>query len=543
MTITGQSSLDKDDIDQMVKDAEAHAEEDRRRREEAEVRNNADTLVYQTEKLLREQGDKVVGRREGPPSRTALADLKTALDGHRHRRHQVGHRALMTASQSFSQKLYEAAARDADAAGHVGRPVRRHGRTTTTSSTPRSSTTTSDRCRDDRSGTTPTPMATDGASRARRRSSSADADDVERRRPRATTWPSLAGASATSSSDIALRLQADFENYRKRTSTRSEPTRSSAPTGKLVEKLLPVLDACDGGLRPRRRRASSRSGRRCIGALAEGGPRGASIRAGKPFDPNAARRRGARAGDGDGEPAGRHRGAAHRLPLEGPRAAPGHGEGQGLGSHGRRSGSGSRRTTTRSSACPRRPPRRRSPRRTASSPAQNHPDANPGDTAAEERFKEISAAYDVVGDEAKRKEYDEVRRLGPVGAGSAAPAAARRRRHASTTDDVGDLGDLLGNLFGRRPAGRRRRGRGAGPAARRRPRGRAAPGLRRRGPGRHHDASTSRRRRLLDLHGTGAQAGHRRRASARVRRARRRSTTTRASSRSASRALPAPGGA
>ena len=52
MTITGQSSLAKDDIERMVKDAEAHAEDDRRRREEAEVRNNADQLVYQTEKLL-----------------------------------------------------------------------------------------------------------------------------------------------------------------------------------------------------------------------------------------------------------------------------------------------------------------------------------------------------------------------------------------------------------------------------------------------------------------------------------------------------------
>ena len=46
---------------------------------------------------------------------------------------------------------------------------------------------------------------------------------------------------------------------------------------------------------------------------------------------------------------------------------------------------------------------------------ENHPDAKPGDTAAEERFKEISAAYDVVGDADKRKEYDEVRRLGPDG--------------------------------------------------------------------------------------------------------------------------------
>ena len=61
MTITGQSSLAKDDIERMVKDAEAHAEDDRRRKEEAEVRNNADSLVYQTEKLLKDQGEKFQG--------------------------------------------------------------------------------------------------------------------------------------------------------------------------------------------------------------------------------------------------------------------------------------------------------------------------------------------------------------------------------------------------------------------------------------------------------------------------------------------------
>ena len=61
MTITGQSSLAKEDIERMVKDAEAHAEDDRRRKEEAEVRNNADTLVYQTEKLLKDQGEKFQG--------------------------------------------------------------------------------------------------------------------------------------------------------------------------------------------------------------------------------------------------------------------------------------------------------------------------------------------------------------------------------------------------------------------------------------------------------------------------------------------------
>ena len=80
MTITGQSSLNKDDINRMVKDAEAHAEEDRKRREEAEVRNNADTLVYQTEKVLREQGDKVSAD-EKAAVEAPLADLKSALGG------------------------------------------------------------------------------------------------------------------------------------------------------------------------------------------------------------------------------------------------------------------------------------------------------------------------------------------------------------------------------------------------------------------------------------------------------------------------------
>ncbi|MGH9228290.1 MAG: molecular chaperone DnaJ [Acidimicrobiales bacterium] len=98
---------------------------------------------------------------------------------------------------------------------------------------------------------------------------------------------------------------------------------------------------------------------------------------------------------------------------------------------------------------------------------QYHPDANPDDKAAEERFKEVSAAYDVVGDPEKRKEYDEVRKLGPVGgmfggAGGGGPGAGSFR-----FEDIGDIGDVLGGLFGR---GRRRGGpagaggaRGTGP--------------------------------------------------------------------------------
>jgi molecular chaperone DnaK len=116
MTITGQSSLARDDIEQMVKDAEAHAEEDRRRREEAEVRNQADTLVYQTEKLLKEQGDKISGD-EKSAVEDKLGALKGALGGSDVEAIRNATDALMSASQTFTQKLYEAASAEGASAG------------------------------------------------------------------------------------------------------------------------------------------------------------------------------------------------------------------------------------------------------------------------------------------------------------------------------------------------------------------------------------------------------------------------------------------
>jgi molecular chaperone DnaK len=108
ITITGQSSLGKEDIDKMVADAEAHAAEDARRREEAEVRNEADSVVYRTEKLLADNAN--LGADDKTAVERALAQLKAAIDegaGTEVLRERTD--AVMAASQTAGQHLYEQA--------------------------------------------------------------------------------------------------------------------------------------------------------------------------------------------------------------------------------------------------------------------------------------------------------------------------------------------------------------------------------------------------------------------------------------------------
>ncbi len=114
ITITGQSALGKDDIDRMVRDAEAHAEEDSRRKDEAEARNNADTLVYRTEKLLSEQSDKLSGS-EKEAVTSALTSLKEALAGSDVDAIKDATGKLISASQEFASKLYEQSAAEGSA--------------------------------------------------------------------------------------------------------------------------------------------------------------------------------------------------------------------------------------------------------------------------------------------------------------------------------------------------------------------------------------------------------------------------------------------
>lgn len=105
MTITGGTKLADEDIQQMIKDAEAHADEDRKRREEAEARNQADSVVYQTEKSLKEHGEKLdAGDRKQVED--ALQEAKDALKGSDVDAIKRTSEQLLTASQKFAEVLY-----------------------------------------------------------------------------------------------------------------------------------------------------------------------------------------------------------------------------------------------------------------------------------------------------------------------------------------------------------------------------------------------------------------------------------------------------
>jgi molecular chaperone DnaK len=111
MTITGGSALSKDEIDRMMKDADAHAEEDRKRKEEAEIRNTGDSLMYQTEKFLAENGEKLnEGEAAAKKAETeaALVELKTALGGANFEMIKTATEKVSTLSQALGTALYAA---------------------------------------------------------------------------------------------------------------------------------------------------------------------------------------------------------------------------------------------------------------------------------------------------------------------------------------------------------------------------------------------------------------------------------------------------
>ncbi len=119
--ISGGSALPKEDIERMVKDAEAHAEEDRRRREEAETRNQAESLVYQTEKVLTDNADKISAETR-QEVQDAIKDVNEALKGDDVSAIKSAMEQLATKSQAIGQAMYgqQASTGTDQAAGGAG---------------------------------------------------------------------------------------------------------------------------------------------------------------------------------------------------------------------------------------------------------------------------------------------------------------------------------------------------------------------------------------------------------------------------------------
>jgi molecular chaperone DnaK len=105
MTITGGSAMSKDDIDRMIREAEQYADEDRKRREAAETRNQADSLVYSTEKFLSENADKIPADVKSKVE-TDVASLKTALEGEDTEAIKAAMTTLASSSQSMGSAMY-----------------------------------------------------------------------------------------------------------------------------------------------------------------------------------------------------------------------------------------------------------------------------------------------------------------------------------------------------------------------------------------------------------------------------------------------------
>lgn len=119
ITITASSNLSKEDIDKAVKDAEAYAEQDRKAKEEVDIRNNADSAVYQAEKTLKETGDKLDAA-DKEEIEAAVKKLKDALAKNDTEAMKADTEALQQSFYKASEKLYQQQAQDAQAAQSGG---------------------------------------------------------------------------------------------------------------------------------------------------------------------------------------------------------------------------------------------------------------------------------------------------------------------------------------------------------------------------------------------------------------------------------------
>ncbi|MDE3220152.1 MAG: molecular chaperone DnaK [Nitrospirota bacterium] len=117
--ITASSGLSKEEVEKLVKDAQAHTEEDKKRRKTAEAKNQADTLIYQTEKNLSEHGDKIAAE-DKTKVEEAVGTLKKAMEGTDPEAIESATQALTTASHKLAEEMYKAASASAAAGSGAG---------------------------------------------------------------------------------------------------------------------------------------------------------------------------------------------------------------------------------------------------------------------------------------------------------------------------------------------------------------------------------------------------------------------------------------
>ena len=308
MTITGGTALGKDEIDRMMKDAEAHAEEDRQRREEAEIRNNADNLVFQTEKLLKENGDKVEPA-EREKIDAELKALKDALAGTDIEAVKRAHEGLVSASQEFAQRLYASASAQQNAAdagaGDAGAGAGGLRPRTTMRSPRRRSSTRARRRAPDRGA--PDPFDDDVAADSRRGTTTEAVDDRRggrgRRGPRSRPGPpggrARPDARARPAGPGGLRELQEADAPAADRAPRAGQRRAWSSSSCRCSTRSSSRSARSSTRTTTSARASSSSTRSCSACWRRPASSG-STPAGKPFDPN--EHEAVLQEDGDGEP-------------------------------------------------------------------------------------------------------------------------------------------------------------------------------------------------------------------------------------------------
>ena len=260
ITISGSTALSDDEVDRMVKDAEAHAEEDKKQKEEVEVRNQTDSLCYSTEQTLNELGDKVSADVKSK-AEAAIADAKKALEGSDVEAIKAAGESLQSVAYELAQVVYADAQQQTDGAAGAA-PVDSEEKDVkipveavddTEANEAEAAEAAENQVEDSNKEATMTEdemveaairageEAADNDFKLKFEQAQKELADVRNELDAAAEAQKAAEDKAKDATERTARLQADWENFRRRTANERIAERERA-TEKLVTALLPVVD-------------------------------------------------------------------------------------------------------------------------------------------------------------------------------------------------------------------------------------------------------------------------------------------------------------